>query len=336
MASWAVVGVWSLPLWLCCLAPWISAQRLWPVAVVAVGFPWVYGATLPVAGWCCWRRRWRLLALPGLALLLGLFYLPSFVGWHRQSRGSLRVLSMNCRYFDALDSPSSQVKQNIDECKPLLKSLAPDIVCVQDFSTSSQEDNDRIEYFVRFDMKLQHFMNCEASLVGTYGRYPIHSYEWMMFPDTYNSYSAVDVNLDGRMLRVYNLHLQSYQFAREKTLHQTAATTYRRLREGLRKRSQQAEIVARSIADSPYPVVVCGDFNDVPNSYVYRTVLGTLQDGFRQRGSGLGFTYQGPIPGLRIDSMFCSKELRFTGYHNLKGPDFLDHRWVLGDLVWRD
>ncbi|MBT9583792.1 endonuclease/exonuclease/phosphatase family protein [bacterium] len=334
MAARVVVVLWSAPLWLCLLAPWVSAPLCWPLAVLAIGFPWVYLGTLPAALWCAWKRRWRLLAVPALALLWGLGYLPSFLGWHGQARGALRVLSMNGHYFDALDTNTQQVKKNIDECKPILRSLQPNVVCAQDFSTSSQEDNNRIEYYLRFDLGLPNFIYCMPSL-ASYSRTPISAYHGMVFPDTFNSYCAIDVSLAGRMVRVYNLHLESYQFGREKTLRKTAQVAYQKLRNGLKKRSDQAEFVAQSIASSPYPVVVCGDLNDVPTSYVYRTVLGPLQDGFRQRGQGLAFTYQGKIPGLRIDYMFCSKELRFTGYQNFHGPRFLDHRWVVGDLVWR-
>ena len=335
MALRVAVVVWSLPLWLALLAPWVSALWCWPLAVLAIGFPWIYLGTLPALAVCAWKRRWHLMGVPGVALLLGLWQLPSFWGWHSQSKGSLRIVSMNCHYFDALDTTSEQVKKNIDECKPVLLGLNPDVVCVQDFSTSSQEDNDRIEWFVRFTLNLRHYMNCEASLVGTYSRTPISSYRWMMFPDTFNSYSWVDVKLEGRPLRIYNLHLESYKLHREKTWAKTGVVVVGRLREGLRKRALQAQIVAQDIAACPYPVVLCGDFNDVPTSQAYRTVLGPLQDGFRQRGRGLGFTYQGGIPGLRIDYIMASRELQFTGYQILDGPRFLDHRWVVGDLVWR-
>ena len=38
------------------------------------------------------------------------------------------------------------------------------------------------------------------------------------------------------------------------------------------------------------PVILCGDFNDTPASYTYRTVKGDLTDGFRDCGSGFGYT----------------------------------------------
>lgn len=328
--------LFCLPLYLALPAAWISAQLSWLPALLAIGFPWVYLAALLPLLFCLIGRRYGLAVVPALPLLLGLWQLPSFWGWHAQGRGSLRILTMNCRYFDALSVKSEQVKRNIDACKALWKELRPDVVCTQDWSTSSssQEDNERAEHFLRFNMGMPYFIYCMPSM-ACYSRTRFLSYHGQVFPDTYNCYCAVDVPVGGRVVRVYNLHLESYQFGREPTLKQTVQKGFRRFRDCLWRRSEQVGFVADSIARSPYPVVVCGDFNDVPTSYAYHQVLGRLQDGFRKRGRGWGFTYEGGIPGLRIDYIMASPELTFVGYRHLKGPAFLDHRWVMADLAWK-
>ena len=55
-------------------------------------------------------------------------------------------------------------------------------------------------------------------------------------------------------------------------------------------RSKQAEAIAQHIENSPYPVIVCGDFNDTPVSYTYRMMKTGLKDAFRQSGFGFGGT----------------------------------------------
>lgn len=311
--------LWTLPLLLCLLAPYVSAQASWPLALLTIGFPWCF--LLALVGLL--RRRRVCL----LGLLPGLWVIPSFWGWHGQSAGSFRVLSMNCRYFDALSVNRAQVHQNIEACKPHLQALRPDVICSQDFSTSDQRENDQIENFLKGPLGLSQFIYYLPSM-AIYGREPLDDHHGVIFPSTYNCFCAADMKLGGRMVRVYNLHLQSYQLG-------GVRGAFKHLREGVAKRSEQAEIVARDVAASPYPVILCGDFNDVPTSYAYRKVLGSLQDGFRARGRGLSFTYQGPIPGLRIDYIFCSPELEFMGYRSLNAGDFLDHRWVVADLRWR-
>mgnify|MGYP000783241517 FL=1 len=47
--------------------------------------------------------------------------------------------------------------------------------------------------------------------------------------------------------------------------------------------------------------IVCGDFNDTPMSYVYRTMARGLRDAFRECGSGYSHTFRGFYNTLRID-----------------------------------
>jgi endonuclease/exonuclease/phosphatase family metal-dependent hydrolase len=312
--------IWSLPLLLCLLAPYVSAQASWPLALLTIGFPWFY--LLALVGLA--RRRYFSL----LPLLLGSIQLPSLLGWHGQQPGSFRILSMNCRYFGANSVGRTQVHLNIEECKPQLEALHPDVICSQDFSTSHQDENDQIEDFVKGPLGLTQFIYYLPSM-AIHARAPLQHHHGLIFPSTYNCYCAADFELGGRMVRVYNLHLESYGLG-------GPSNPLQRLHEGIQMRSEQAEIVARDVAASPYPAILCGDFNDVPTSYVYRTILGSMQDGFRAAGRGLSFTYQGPLPGLRIDYIFCSRELEFTGYRSLNAGNFFDHRWVVADLRWRD
>lgn len=318
--------IWALPLLLSLMAPYLSARSSWTLALLTIGFPWLSLVNLLALFWLA-RKRDRRALFPLTALLLGIPHWPAFLNWHSQSPGAFRILTMNCCYFEATTVGRAKVHRNIEECKPQLLQLHPDVVCAQDFSTSTGTENEQIEAFVKGPMGLGNFIYYFPSM-ATYSRTPIESHDGVVFPSTYNCYCSSDLDLGGRVVRVFNLHLQSYGLG-------SAGGRIKRLVGGIQARSEQAEIVARAIAVSPYPVIVCGDFNDVPTSYVYRTVRGRLQDGFRQAGRGTGFTYQGPIPGLRIDYVFCSSELEFTGYRIVNAGSFFDHSWVLADMRWR-
>jgi endonuclease/exonuclease/phosphatase family metal-dependent hydrolase len=73
---------------------------------------------------------------------------------------------------------------------------------------------------------------------------------------------------------------------------------------GYVRRSVETDKAARIIAQSPYPVLVCGDMNDLPGSYTYTNMRGGLKDVFLEKGKGLGRTYNQISPTLRIDHMF--------------------------------
>lgn len=294
--------------------------------MLTIGFPWIFLLNLLASLWLLFRRNrqagWTL-----LALLLSIPHWSSFINWKLQSPGSFRVLSMNCRYFEADSVGRAKVHQNIEDCKPHLLAQRPDVICAQDFSTSHQKENSQIEDLVNGPLGLTQTIRFLPSMF-IYSREPLETHHGLVFPSTFNCYCAADFQLGGRKVRVFNLHLESYALT-------GTQGALKRLHDGIVARSEQAEIVARDVASSPYPVILCGDFNDVPTSYVYRTVRGRLQDGFRKAGRGLSFTYQGPIPGLRIDYIFCSSELEFTSYRTVNAGSFFDHSWVLADLRWR-
>ena len=97
------------------------------------------------------------------------------------------------------------------------------------------------------------------------------------------------------------------------------------------ERQIQADRVKSEIDKSPYPVIVCGDFNDVPNSYAYQTIGSGLQNTFVEKGSGLGTTFTGIAPTLRIDNIFTSKT--FTVNQFIRIPVKLsDHYPIIADL----
>ena len=90
------------------------------------------------------------------------------------------------------------------------------------------------------------------------------------------------------------------------------------------KRSKQVDAVANHIESSPYPVIICGDFNDPPSSYTYNRISGDLKDAFVESGSGFGNTYNGLIPLLRIDYILHSPQIRSTDFKTVK-QNLSDH-----------
>src|SRR5690606_38756396 len=92
-----------------------------------------------------------------------------------------------------------------------------------------------------------------------------------------------------------------------------------------RQRAREAEKAREIIDQSPYPVLLCGDFNDLPGSYVYRIMRGELRDAFLDKGKGFGRTYDRILPTLRIDHVFYDPEaLKLLGMEQ-HSTRFSDH-----------
>ncbi|WP_315819497.1 endonuclease/exonuclease/phosphatase family protein [Paraflavitalea speifideaquila] len=105
----------------------------------------------------------------------------------------------------------------------------------------------------------------------------------------------------------------------------------KKLRQGYASRGTQVDIVREQLDKSPYPVIICGDFNDVPNSYTYFHIRGSRQDAFIAASNGIGRTYRDIGPTLRIDYIMADKKFEVVQCKRFEVP-YSDHYPVLADL----
>jgi endonuclease/exonuclease/phosphatase family metal-dependent hydrolase len=93
----------------------------------------------------------------------------------------------------------------------------------------------------------------------------------------------------------------------------------------------QADIIDQVRNNSPYPVVLTGDLNDVPNSYTYFKVRGSFKDAFLEKGYGIGRTFRSLSPTLRIDYIFTDPRFSVVQFKREK-KDYSDHYMIVTDI----
>lgn len=141
---------------------------------------------------------------------------------------------------------------------------------------------------------------------------------------TFGIYIDIIVNHD--TIRLYNIHLASIKLEPAdldfvtttnpgKDNHSSTLEIYHKLANAYTLREKQINEIKKEIIASPYPVLLCGDFNDSPNSWAYSEVNSILNDAFKSKGNGIGRTYNGPIPLLRIDYIFTESTYYIKGFH---------------------
>jgi endonuclease/exonuclease/phosphatase family metal-dependent hydrolase len=108
-------------------------------------------------------------------------------------------------------------------------------------------------------------------------------------------------------------------------------TILSKVKKGLTHRSIQADIIDDVLEDSPYPVLFCGDLNDVPNSYTYNKVRGSMQDAFLKKGFGIGRTFAGLSPTLRIDYIFADNRFSIKQFNRIIRK-YSDHYMLVADV----
>ena len=135
-------------------------------------------------------------------------------------------------------------------------------------------------------------------------------------------------------IRVFNVHFQSMSMAESDIvtatesragLRQKAPNLLRRFRNGAVARGNQVDTVLAQVLRSPYPVLLAGDFNDLPYSYTYDQLADHLQNAWATAGLGIGATYHGQLPFLRIDQQFASPQWQVLGCRVHQEIKWSDH-----------
>ena len=195
-------------------------------------------------------------------------------------------------------------------------------------------------------LKLPHLFQPTGKMVGILSRYPIISSGVIELNSISHLALWADLEITkNKIIRFYSLHFKSSSLDRD-AIDAVAAGKVREKETwsgiwGLIKvyknhastRAGQSQKVLAHIRKSPYPVVVGGDFNEPPTSYVYQQFNAQLEDAFRTAGNGFGSTYGGKIPMLKIDYLFYDPHLRVLE-HKIDRKSFSDHYPMRTRLAW--
>jgi endonuclease/exonuclease/phosphatase family metal-dependent hydrolase len=144
-------------------------------------------------------------------------------------------------------------------------------------------------------------------------------------------------------IRIFNIHLQSLRFnpsnrkylnnfsiSDEKDIEESKSIL-KKFKAGYLKRYIQSNRICDEIHKSPYPIILCGDFNDVPNSYTYFNIKGDWQDAHLKKGFGIGRTFNSLAPTLRIDYILADNNFTIKQF-DLVDEDLSDHIMLITDL----
>jgi endonuclease/exonuclease/phosphatase family metal-dependent hydrolase len=173
--------------------------------------------------------------------------------------------------------------------------------------------------------------------MATFSKYPIVRKEMIEFNESLNGSMSSDIVIGNDTIRIYNCHLQSIRLRNdyndlldslifnynEKQLNELKDITIR-LRQAYIQRAHQVDILTGHIASSAYPVIVCGDFNDTPVSYTYKSLSKNKKDVFIESGSGIGTTFRGNFPYVRIDYILYSPWFK-SEYYKSEKVNWSDH-----------
>jgi len=269
------------------------------------------------------RRRWIYAVIPIVTILCCIPYSGTIFQFRSldkeaEAKDGLKIASYNVAMFGR--EASGFIAQDI---LAEMRRQKVDVICLQEYSETSGDKNNSESYKEYFP-----YMQKGRDDMVIFSRYPIKDSKTMLFEDTNNSAMWADIEVKGEIIRFFNVHLQTTGINR--TLHKAAklhtqdydvsnnrilSAIYGNYTLGMMFRSGQANMVANEKRNSNHPCIVCGDFNDVPYSYVYNVMLGDMVDGFRECGSGWMYTMRHSKKPVRIDYIFHDESLKGLTYY---------------------
>lgn len=345
--------VWLL---LCYAASFISPETLKMLALFSLTTPFALIINLAfVFLWLFTSQKIRAL-LSVSVLVLCWKMIPAVFGFHyfaendwTKSENSFKLMSWNVHALGTFDSPLE--KEYADGIFSLIKDENPDILCLPEFATEAGPENSP---YARKIIKANGYKAYHFNMDNGYGpKIWIGTAVFSKFPlarfkatelSPYIFLVECDITIRGEVVRVGVVHLKSFglsdkdkelieQVKQQKTAPVNKYKTFiDKFTAAYQLRAQEAEKLRKIISKSPYPVVLCGDFNDLPYSYTYARVKGDLRDAFADKGRGFGRTYNQIIPTLRIDYiLYNDNYLKIKAFKTLYSP-FSDHSPVMANF----
>ncbi|RYE39227.1 MAG: hypothetical protein EOP48_26040 [Sphingobacteriales bacterium] len=358
--SFLVLGILlTLTLFAVNLIPYLSI-RLWLLSVTALFFPWIFIFTMLFGiGLILVKSRLSILVI----LVLISSWKSVSVTWAMNGSGEgnsitrpkLKVLSFNVMRWAEMARKTAKEETNRNRMIAEVLAQDADIMCFQEFfepagygltifESNIQELKAKgYTYYSFFPTSVIH-TGTKYFGMAIFSRYPISDSANFKFEYSLHSEGLmyVDINVEGKMVRVFNTHLESYKVGNtgntnsaRKNIFSALKNSASSVRNAYFNRVEQSLFVQKKIAESPYPSILSGNLGDVPVSDVYRQTKAEMTDVFLEKGGGFGRTFRHSLPNLRLDYMFIDKSLE-TERFELIDIEPSDHYALLAGIVLKE
>lgn len=267
--------------------------------------------------------------------------------------GSLKVMTYNVKNLsnNNLKYADSKIRHEIQE---FLTKQNADLICLQEFQTYPTKGINTVADF-KSSLKMPYHSDANyvssstfkfVDLMVTYSRYPIINHSVLHYQQ--KCYALInDIVIGSDTIRLFNLHLESNHFAQneyeifnpveitfnEKTSNQLVLLS-KKIARYSQIRNFQVNQIHDQIQNSPFPVVICGDFNDTPAGYAYHKLAKNLKDSFVEKGKGYGNTYNGKLPAMRIDYILTDTTFQIRNFV-IGNIEKSDHYPVISSMDFR-
>lgn len=327
----------ALLLGLSYFSPVVNPYEHWQFGILGLMFPFLVFVNLLFAATWMLRKKWWFL-ISFLTILIGWNFFSGIIGFKQPMAGpekdrTIRIMTYNIRALSNLVKyPTPSLKENREKFAFFMEeNKLPHVLCVQESTIPNInwfKANLAYPYTCRYPGH-----NSNTAIMSVF---PIEENGVVKFDRGNGDCVWADINFNGEIIRFYSIHLHSNTISvqadtllvmnkleREETL-KGVEGMFKKYKLATKIRYQQAMKIKNHAESSPYPVVLCGDFNDTPQSFIYHNLATGLKDAFKERGIGFGTTWAGNIPGLKIDYILVDPSIAVLSHDIYRRP-FSDH-----------
>lgn len=315
-------------------------------AILTLGLPYIAMLTAVVAVVWLVLRQWRYALVPIAAIVLAWSPISRTVPLNVFDKGGegskkmLKVMSFNAKYFSYNEDSDGD---GCHDAVMFLLSQDADIVAIQEGNAGKPLKNRGSVGDERYKKLLEkypyHVFSVQA--MSLFSRYPVTYSHYKCLEEDSSSEVVYKIDVDGEEINLISLHLQSIHLNnddKEFFVNNTRAhklpdreviDTFRqsivkKLSRAFVGRAPQAEYVRNQMDKLGPNLIVCGDFNDTPASWAYRTICGDdMRDAYAENSRGFKMTYHDSHFWLTIDHILYRGNLRAIDYkrHDVKVSD---------------
>lgn len=333
------------------LSPFVHPLTFWPIAFFGLTYPvFLFLTVFFLVIFAVKRSKFSFVIL--LVILIGgkLHFRHFVTGFgaakeNVEYSSGLKVMSYNVHLFDYYNPDNKNTFDNRDRIFKFLRKEQPEIACFQEFYSQDAPSKFITKDSINEILSAKAFHQRAVTTVykrqnfgvTIYSKHPVIAKGEVSFGNRSNNYCIfVDVVKEKDTFRIYNAHLQSIYLSNvEMDLVSSADSDFQQRKSGLARviqklktafpiRVSQAQKVLKHAEKSPYPTIICGDFNDSPMSYTYNLFNTNYIDAFRNCSFGFGWTYAGKLPAGRIDYIFHTPDLNSFNF-KVQDEKYSDH-----------
>ncbi|MBL0309794.1 MAG: endonuclease/exonuclease/phosphatase family protein [Bacteroidetes bacterium] len=338
-----------------CLAAYINPAKHWQFAFIGFAFPVVLVMNFFfLVLWIAKRDRFGLLPLFAIVLSWSFIQSTFAMNFKEDSKEEgIKLMSWNVKSFDLYNW--SHNKETRTTMLALIEKEQPDVLCMQEFYTNNlffhnlEYFRDTLGYPYYYfppNVDLYKFYKTKAPKnnwktdllnqqwgVAIFSKFPIGEKGKIDFDNSLsNGGIYADIQIKGQTLRLFNVHFQSIHLGqddyatldsletKQQTNLQGIKSIVRKMKRAYTRRSIQVNAVKEHLDEFNGLKILCGDFNDVPVSYTYKTAEEGLNDAFIEKGKGFGATYAHRLSIFRIDYHLYSPSIKINSYRTITKP----------------